>query len=86
MYDIFLNLYLYIYIYIFRQFIIIIGAFGTITPKLEKWPQQILRITSEAFIQKSALVKVLRKTLNLLGLWQRTRLRMITMIITTYRG
>jgi len=46
---------------------VIIGALGTVTPKLEEWLQQIPG-TSEISVQKSAglvTAKILRRTLKL---------------------
>ena len=48
------------------------GALGAVTPKLGEWLQQIPGTTSEASVQKSAVLgtaKILRRTLRLPGLW-----------------
>ncbi|XP_068190807.1 uncharacterized protein [Antennarius striatus] len=51
---------------------VVVGALGAVTPKLEEWLQQIPGTTSEASVQKSAVLgtaKILRRTLRLPGLW-----------------
>ena len=52
--------------------LVVIGALGAGTPKLEERLQQILRTTSELSVQKSAVLgaaKILGRTLKLPGLW-----------------
>ncbi len=51
---------------------VVVGALGAVTPKLGEWFQQISGTTSEASVQKSAVLgtaKILRRTLKLPGLW-----------------
>ena len=51
---------------------VVVGALGAVTPKLGEWLQQIPGTTSEASVQKSAVLgtaKILRRTLKLPGLW-----------------
>ncbi len=51
---------------------VVVGALRAVTPKLGEWLQQIPGTTSEASVQKSAVLgtaKILRRTLKLPGLW-----------------
>ena len=57
-----------------KVFPVVIGALGAVTTKLEEWLQQIP--TTELSVPKSAVLRtawILRRTLKLPGLWQRTR-------------
>ena len=54
---------------------VVVGALGAVTPKLGEWLQQIPGTTTEASVQKSAVLgtaKILHRTLKLSGVCWRT--------------